>query len=294
MSVPMIIFDNVELKYKTSDILKNLPEYDQIDFFNEEIQNSLIKALNLQAPGWSLLIQQIWKNIREHGFTVVRNLPFDENNRLSVALACKIGKPIPHNNKIKEVVREIVPRKGARPLENYPHTDSPHWIKPNDMITLECKIEDQHIDVYSRIVPIWEVEKEIAQNDIELHSRLFNVKYPFILIEDDGPGGYQMQPVLQQVREGGKDVTHVRFCLTDSITVTEKFGFDDQCLEDLRRVERMVDQIGERTQFLFKKGDWLLFDNKRTFHSKTKTSPSTLRTLKKMKLQIDRSRIYAN
>ena len=52
--------------------------------------------------------------------------------------------------------------------------------------------------------------------------------------------------------------------------------------------EQIADKLGEQTQFLFKKGDWLIFDNKKIFHSKTKTSPDTVRMLKKMKLNIDR------
>ena len=40
--------------------------------------------------------------------------------------------------------------------------------------------------------------------------------------------------------------------------------------------------------------DWLVFDNKVIFHSKTETSPNTVRMLKKMKLNIDRKKVYSN
>ena len=65
-------------------------------------------------------------------------------------------------------------------------------------------------------------------------------------------------------------------------------------MKDLEELENVATRLGEKTQFPFKKNDWLVFDNKVVFHSKTESSPNSVRMLKKMKLNIDREKVYSN
>lgn len=291
---PVLLLEDFDLVSQTKNLLTTLPEYSQDQFFSPEVQHIIIDQLKLDSNSWSGLVDGIWRHLGESGYVVIRGLPFDENNRLSVGLACLLGKPVRHNSKIPSVVREIRPRPetGTVPFENLPHTDSPHWIHPNDVITLQCKREDQSMKVYSRIAPVWEVAGWIKEHNPSLSPRLFKKHYPFILIPDDGEGGLQMQPVLSRVHEGGKERLHVRFCYPDSANCVADFDLDSECLNDLDLVLKAANEVSDQHRFLFYEGDWLIFDNLRTFHSKTDTSRNTERVLKKMKLQVDRARLY--
>ena len=265
------------------------------EFFVASTRDYIMKYLELDSEYWKNLRDSIWENLKNFGFVVVKGIPFDENNRLHFGLASVIGTPIIHNKKVKEAVREITPRSGAMPLENYPHTDSPHFPVPNDLITLQCGREDQERDVFSRIVHINSVLEEM-KDSIDLIKKLRNRNYPFLLSPDFENGSTQMQSVLTQERYAGKIFDHVRFCRADTIDCVKnhEIKIEESDMKDLEEIENVATKLGEKTQFPFKKDDWLVFDNKVTFHSKTETSPKTVRMLKKMKLNIDREKVYSN
>ena len=143
-----IYFENKKIKEKIIDDLEAMKEFSQEEFFDPTIREYLIKNLVLQDEYWTEFRNSVWNYLKEEGFVVVKNLPFDNNNRLSVGLASIIGSPMSHNNKVPQTVREITPRSGPTPLENHPHTDSPHFPQPIDAITLECAREDKDLKVY--------------------------------------------------------------------------------------------------------------------------------------------------
>ncbi len=293
MKQPIIDFQNQKIEEGIQDHLRRMKEFEQDTFFDPDVQDYLIKELKLTCDFMVELRNQIWSHLKNDGYVIVKNLPFDENNRLSVGLASIIGTPIPHNQKVKEAVREITPRGGSMPLENYPHTDTSHWIHQNDVITLQCVREDQEKEVYSRIVPLSEVLKIFTNGKEALIEKLYTKNYPFILAPDFGDQGYQMQPIMTRQEYGGKAYDHIRFCRSDTLDCIRNFDLEVDDLQDLEYFESVVDGIGEEGQFLFRKGDWLIFDNKRTFHSKTQTSYNSVRMLKKMKLQLNRDRIFS-
>ena len=235
--------------------------------------------------------QQIITDMTAKGYAVIKGVPLEENNETFLKLARSIGNTIAHNSYVKEIVREITPRDGPMPLENYPHTDSPHWPEPNDAIVLQCKEEDQHRDVFSRIVLIDDVLEQIHDAPGYLNI-LREKKIPFILHPDFGNAGVQFQPILTQ----DKYHDHVRFCRVDTVNCVKNnlASMDSDELYSLEEFEHLVDNIGRKTQFAFHKGDVLIFDNKRTLHSKTETSPDTVRTLKKIKLRFDRDLLFEN
>ena len=232
---------------------------------------------------------QIIEDMTQNGYAVIKDIPLEENNQKLLELAQSIGNTIAHNSNVKEIVREITPRTGLMPLENYPHTDSPHWPEPNDAIVLQCKVEDQHIDVFSRIVLIDDVLEEYRDSP-GFVNKLREKKIPFILHPDFGDAGVQFQPIITQ----DKYHDHVRFCRVDTINCVKNnlASLDSDDLYELEEFEKTVDSIGKKKQFAFHKGDVLIFDNKRVFHSKTVTSPDTVRILKKIKLQFDRDLLF--
>jgi len=295
MSNPQImVFDNEKIKEKTIDDLETMKEFSQEEFFDPTIREYLIKKLELRDDYWTEFRNSVWNDLKKDGFVVVKNLPFDNNNRLSVGLASIIGTPIRHNSKVPQTVREITPRSGTMPLENYPHTDSPHFPQPVDLITLQCAREDKDLKVYSRIVPIWLVLNELKPDEKNIVEKFSNKKYPFILTPDFGDAGYQMQPILTKATYGGDTHYHVRFCRADAIDCTKNFNLQIDDMDDLIYFENLATKIGEANQFLFQEGDWLIFDNRRILHSKTKTSENTDRVLKKMKVEVERNIIFGS
>jgi hypothetical protein len=292
---PIIYFDDMNQKEKIEKSLKIMKEFSGEEFFAPSTRDYITKKLGLDEDFWKNFRNTIWENLKNFGFVVVKGIPFDENNRLYFGIASIVGTPIMHNKKVKEAVREITPRTGDMPLENYPHTDSPHFPVPNDLITLQCGREDQERDVFSRIVHINSVLEELRDSK-DLVKRLKERKYPFLLSPDFEKGSTQMQPVLTQEKYAGKIFDHVRFCRADTIDCikNQNIQMEVEDMKDLEELENIATRIGEKTQFPFKKDDWLVFDNKVTFHSKTETSPNTVRMLKKMKLNIDRDKVYSN
>lgn len=291
---PIIHFDENRIESITNN-LQTMQEFTGEELFTASTGEYITKKLGLQEEYWKNFRDSIWSNLKNFGYVVVRGIPFDDNNRLYFGISTLIGTPIIHNKKVKQAVREITPRAGAMPLENYPHTDSPHFPVPNDIITLQCGIEDQSMDVFSRIVHINSVLDELHDSPA-LINRLSSKKYPFLLSPDCNNGPTQMQSVLTQEEYGGTTTNHVRFCRADTIDCVKKYNvnMDENDMKDLEELESIATRIGEKTQFPFKKDEWLVFDNKVTFHSKTETSPNTVRMLKKMKLNMNREKVYSN
>jgi len=291
---PTIYFDENRIK-NIRDSLQKMQEFTGEELFVPSTKDYITKNLGLKEEYWKNFRNLIWKNLKNFGCVVVKGIPFDENNRLYFGIASIIGTPIIHNKKVKEAVREITPRSGSMPLENYPHTDSPHFPFPNDLITLQCGREDQERDVFLRIVHINSVLEELKDSP-DLIKKFRNRKYPFLLSPDFENGSTQMQSVLTQEKYAGKNFDHIRFCRADTIDCVKNHNvkMEENDMKDLEKLENVATRLGEKTQFPLKKDDWLVFDNKVAFHSKTETSPNTVRMLKKMKLNIDREKVYSN
>jgi len=291
---PTIYFDENRIE-KINDSLQKMQEFTGEELFAPYTKDYITKKLGLNEEYWKNFRNLIWKNLKSFGYVVVKGIPFDENNRLFFGIASIIGTPIIHNKKVREAVREITPRSGSMPLENYPHTDSPHFPFPNDISTLQCGREDQERDVFSRIVHINSVLEELKDSP-DLIKRFRDMKYPFLLSPDFENGSTQMQSILSEEKYAGKTFDHIRFCRADTIDCVKNHNIkmEENDMKDLEELEKVATKLGEKTQFPFKKDDWLVFDNKFVFHSKTETSPNTVRMLKKMKLNIDREKVYSN
>jgi len=88
----------------------------------------------------------------------------------------------------------------------------------------------------------------------------------------------------------------VRFARTYIEKAIEKFEIkvDPHLLENVEIFEKMLTEIGEETQFLLNQGDLLIYDNKRVFHSRTKTEGNSKRLIKKVKINIEREKMLEN
>ena len=290
---PVVHFEDKTAISVIAELLKTTKLFQQDEFFNPSVRDYLKKNLRLDDKPWIELKDEILNNLKKFGYVIIKGLPFDENNRLFVSVVSMIGNPIIHTNKIKETVREIAPRAGQMPLENYPHTDSPHWPVPNDAIALQCKKEDQHLDVFSRLVLIDSVIEKFRDSPNYI-KHLRETKIPFVLSPDFGDAKFQMKPILTEFKAENTSFDHVRFCRVDTINCVKEnhAKMTESELEELEHFEKVVDKVGEKTQFPFKKNEMLIFDNKRIFHSKTKTSPDTGRVLKKIKINFEREKIF--
>ena len=88
----------------------------------------------------------------------------------------------------------------------------------------------------------------------------------------------------------------MRFARTYIEKAIKKFEIkvDPNLLENVEILEKMVTKIGERTQFLLNQGDLLIYDNKRVFHGRSQAERNSKRLLKKIKINIEREKIFEN
>lgn len=119
-------------------------------------------------------------------------------------------------------------------------------------------------------------------------------KIPFLLDKDFGDEGKHFQYIFNQKKYNGNYHYMLRFCRKDTLECTEKFkiSINNETLDDMIILEKTAEELGQKTQFLVDEGDLLIFDNKRALHSKTTASPNSDRFLKKIKLNIDRTKMY--
>lgn len=293
-NIPTIIIDNNKIISQISYELNQLKNFTDREFINNENRNYLIKKLNLDSPFWVDIRKKIFSQLNEKYFVVVRNLPFDDNNRFLVALMSFIGQPVVQfNHKIETIVRIVTPRNGVQYNEAYPHTDSVYWPEPNDIVGLHCDTEDQNKGGKSRIVSFDAVIDELKESP-KLITQLNEKKYPFSLDPRFGDSGYHLQHILTQKNIGGKSSYEGRFLLYDTMTTNEKFkiGILKSELENLATFEKIATKLGKTEEFLVKKGELLLFDNKKALHSRSPTSQNSIRFLKHIKFNIDRERFF--
>jgi hypothetical protein len=116
-----------------------------------------------------------------------------------------------------------------------------------------------------------------------------------LLDRDFGNEGKHFKPIFSEGKYNGNTHTELRFCRKDNTDCIEKLDqkIDEQTMQDIVTFEKTAEEIGEKTQFMVDEGDLLIFDNKRTLHSKTTASSNSDRLLKKIKLNIDRAKMYS-
>ena len=166
---------------------------------------------------------------------------------------------------------------------------------PTDMSALQCISEDQKGGGKSRIVSVDAIIsrlKEMGHYDIV--KRLREYKYPFSLDPRFGDSGMHIQHVLTREKYDGKNYHFIRFLKTDIENTAKKFKIKlpKTALEALNEVKNSATKIGKKEEFLVRKGDLLLFDNRRALHSRSHVDPKSKRKLKRIKLNLDRKTLF--
>jgi len=274
--------------------LKTMKKFSNKDYYKPEIRNEIVKKLEIDSKDyWKKFRDDIFNHLKKYSYVVITGLPFDENDRLSIGLASFIGEPVIQNNKNGGIIRTVKPLEGRNNYENFPHTDSVYWPKPNDLVTLQCVEEDQMGGGKSRIVPLETLLEKLKSEDTSLISKLFNHKYPFPLDPKYGKTGMYWKTILTKSKYNGKNYNYVRFgrLYIERSIKNYKINILNTNIDTLLTFEEIAKKIGKKSQFLLKKGEWLIFDNKRALHSKTSTSSGTNRILKKMKLNMGRKNL---
>jgi len=291
-----VFADNSSINEQTATKLHNLKEFSLENLNDKKNRDYIIMKLDLLENNyWKKIIKLIIEKIRDHNFVIVKGLPFDENNRFFISLMSCIGQPIKYNSRLPVFIREVSPRDGPKPFENFPHTDSPHWPIPNDLTALQCIRKDHGGGGLSRIVPVDDVLDKLHNDGFDNIIKKFReTKIPFLLDRDFGDEGKHFQCVFKQEKHNGNYHTMLRFCRKDTLDCLEKLkvDIDNETLENLIIFEKAAEDLGQKAQFMVEEGDLLIFDNKRALHSKTTTSSNSDRFLKKIKSNIDRARMY--
>jgi len=290
-----IHFDNKALNEKIIENLNTIQNLPDMEFNHIQVQKFLKKKLELENKYWKQFRNNIFLHIKRNSFVVIKGLPFDSNNILSIGLSSMLGIPVLQNNRDSGMVRKIKPREGYNHIENFPHTDSVYWPEPNDLTTTECVRRDQNGLGSSRIVPIELVlEKLKEENLLRIVKEFTGKKVPFTLDPRFGKSGMHMQHILTRSRHSGRYHFQIRF---DRMLIEEcirdfHINLQKATLEAIFTFEEIVSKLGKQNEFLLEEGDWLLIDNKCALHNKSPTSPKSTRLFKRIKINIDRERLY--
>ena len=274
--------------------MTTMREYSDKEYYSPIICEEIIRELDLQNDFWKNFTNQIFYHLRENGFVVVKKLPFDENNRLLVGLSSIIGTlHEPYATENTHMVREQTPGEVIYDQDAFPHTDSAHWPEPHDLTALQCVHKDEQGGGLSRIVHVDDVLQEFQnEGQSKLIKYFLETDIPFLLHKNFEGKGWNKKKVLTESRFG----TQVRFARTYIEKAIENHGIevDPQLLKNVKIFEEVATKIGEKTQFSLEEGDWLIFDNHRVIHSRTNSSRTSKRLLKKVKMKIERNKIFEN
>ncbi len=295
----IVYFDNNSVKEKTINNLNSIPEFLDKKFLLKKTQKFLLKKLGLlENEYWNKFRTDILKHMKANSYVVIKDLPFDDNNRLVVGLSCFIGTPLSQfNKKILKMVHEITPRTGPEYDENFPHTDGVYWPEPNDVIALQCVRKDQNNGGLSRIVPINSaIEKLKSEGNVDVIKKLTKSKFPFTLDPRYGKSGMHLQHILTREKFSDSFYDYVRFLRADIEYCIKEFhvNLEKTTIDAVKTFENELIKIGKKMEFQVKEGDWLLVDNKRALHSRSPTSPNSTRTLRRIKFNLDRKKVFVN
>jgi len=264
------------------------------EYYSPEIRQEIVKKLNLETDYWKNFVKNIFRHLRCNGFVIIKDMPFDDDDRLLVGFSAIIGTLIePYATKEAHMVRRQSPGEAIYDQDISPHTDGAHWPEPNDLTALECFRKDEQDQGLSRIIPVDIVLDQLKNNgQSELIDYFYKSKVPFLLHKNFGHKGWMYGHVLTKDKYG----TQVRFARTYIESAIKKFEIkvNPNLLENVEIFEKMLMEIGERTQFLLNHGDLLIFDNKRVFHGRTQTEKNSRRILKKVKINIEREKMFEN
>jgi hypothetical protein len=288
----IIDFDDCLIKDSLIKKLSSLKTFTDNDYYSSKVREYIANNLDLGNIYWNKFLDTIFESIKKNNYIIIRGLPLDDNNRLLIGLSSILGTPVePYQRTDTNMIRNQSPLQLQEGQDMYPHTDGAKWIEPNDLTAIQFVRNDQNGGALSRIIPIDNLlEHLIREGFSELIDDLLKTQYPFPADNELMEKGWMLQNILSREIDG----YHVRFSHYYIHKCINEFGInvDQRSLDNVKLFEKEAMKMGLQRQFEVVEGDLLIFDNKRTLHSRSISKDKSKRLIKKIKINIDRENLF--
>jgi hypothetical protein len=219
---------------------------------------------------------------------LVRGLPPAQATQILVSISAVLGRLLePVQEPWSRVVRTIVPTQDRSVdglvLNEYLHTDGTDWAKPNDYTCLFCVKPDQNNGGVSRLLLLDVLLDQLSsKSSADLLNRVVDRPLPWRIADGLG-GGTHWAPAIELA-----PLTQIRW-LRSTILLSDEdelAKLDDDLLDDLHRLEVLIEQCPATLETPLAAGDLLIINNRRCLHARTPiTSPaSSERELRRTKV----------
>jgi hypothetical protein len=249
-----------------------LPLYDNKDFYSTALQTFVADSIREQcSDGFTWLVGRINDGVARWPYGVlIRDLRFDEGNRLFVAINRAFGEltALPYQEPRAQLVQYIEPRtdilsaRGGREAERL-HTDAVDWGTPIKFISMLCVRADERGQGRSRLLDVDavrdEVETRLGSDNLQL---LKTQPVPWQLHSSWG-GGVRWRPVLTE-----STICWRRYTILLAIDV-DGAELSPEMLTLLDEFEKVVEGSNRAIDFLMNEGELLFSDNTRGLHART-------------------------
>ena len=288
----IIRFQDPDVDGSLAKKINCMREFSDKEYYSTEIRQEIVKKLNLETDYWNKFLDTIFESIKKNNYLIIRGLTLDDNNRLLIGLSSILGTPVePYQRTDTNMIRNQSHLQLQESQDMYPHTDGAKWIEPNDLTAIQFVRNDQNGGALSRIISIDNLlEHLIREGFSELIDDLLKTQYPFPVDNELMEKGWMLQNILSREIDG----YHVRFSHYYIHKCINEFGInvDQRSLDNVKLFEKEAMKMGLQRQFEVVEGDLLIFDNKRTLHSRSISKNKSKRLIKKIKINIDRKNLF--
>jgi alpha-ketoglutarate-dependent taurine dioxygenase len=253
-----------------------LPLYGNEEFYSPALQLHVSDQIRRASPdGFAWLVGAIKERLAERPYCVlVQGLPFDEGNRLFVALNRAFGELVapPYEKPRAQLVHYVEPAtdilsaRGGQESERL-HTDTADWEPPVELISMVCVRADPGGGGRSRILDVDTLRAEALQRLGEDMLKLLETEpVPWQLATYRG-GGVTWRPVL-----GDRGLCWRRYTI-DLALDSGLAKLSEKMLTALNAFEEIISTTTRAVDFLMREGELLFSDNTRTIHARTPITP---------------------
>jgi len=251
---------------------ESLPQYDNREFYSTDLQAHILSSVRESCPdAFDCLITDIKQRLARWPYcAIVRNLKFDDGNRVFVAINRAFGELVarPYEKPRAQLVHYIQPAtdlpsaRGGHESERL-HTDTADWEPPVELISMVCVRADPEGGGRSRVLDIdtirTEVENSLGAATLE---RLETEAVPWQLAPYWG-GGVSWRPVLAK-----SSICWRRYTIDIALDATGA-TLSPAMLDTLKHFEDLISTTPQTLDFLMREGELLFSDNRRTIHART-------------------------
>jgi len=255
---------------------ERLPRYDNKEFYSTELQLLVYQSLK-EVSGFDSLTEQIERRLEQWPYcALVGGLSFDEGNKVFVGINRAFGELVarPYEAPRAQLVHyvqaatDIVSDRGGHESERL-HTDTADWEPPVELISMVCVRADPAGGGHSRVLDVDSIRAEVKdQLGAAVMERLETERVPWQLATYCG-GGVQWRTVLTK-----RTVCWRRYTIDMALESTGT-TLSPEMLGALEKFENVVSQTPRTIEFLMRKGELLVSDNRRTIHARTPISNGT-------------------